>query len=292
VTKVVDVATHAIIATVKQPSPFCPNIAASPDGTQVWFTLKDSGKVEVFNAQPPFNVLKVLDTGPITNHVNFADNANGKFAYVTIGGLNEIKVFRTSDFGLVATIPVGALPHGVWASGDGTRVFVGLENSDQLVSIDTLTNKVLSTSPIGEAPQAVVYVPGAVPTGDGMQNLQPLGVAGGIVNLSMAAPGTSGKAPTSVALFNQGLIQVLEASVTGLPAKKPFVLALSAEPDGAGALQPLSAFMTNPAGAAIVNAIGPIQQIVQDASPQQRQYLVIVAGKPDALGALVQIQRP
>ena len=30
--------------TVTQASPFCPNIAATPDGKQVWFTLKDTGK--------------------------------------------------------------------------------------------------------------------------------------------------------------------------------------------------------------------------------------------------------
>ena len=55
----------------------------------VWFTLKDVGKVMVFDAHPPFSVLKSIDTGPITNHVNFAHNANGTFAYVTVGGLNE-----------------------------------------------------------------------------------------------------------------------------------------------------------------------------------------------------------
>src|SRR6201988_4551782 len=66
---VVDVKSHEIVATVPQPSPFCPNIAATPDGRQVWFTLKDTGKTEVFNAQSPFNVLATLDTGPITNHV-------------------------------------------------------------------------------------------------------------------------------------------------------------------------------------------------------------------------------
>ncbi len=64
----------------------------------MWFTLKDTGKVQVFDARPPFAVLKTLDTGPITNHVNFVRNANGKFAYVTIGGLNEVKVFRTDNF--------------------------------------------------------------------------------------------------------------------------------------------------------------------------------------------------
>jgi hypothetical protein len=43
-----------------------PNIAATPHGSQVWFTLKDTGKTEVFDAKPPFTVLAALDTGPIT----------------------------------------------------------------------------------------------------------------------------------------------------------------------------------------------------------------------------------
>src|SRR5712671_1607017 len=143
-TVVVSVADHSIVGHVKQDSPFCPNIAATPDGKQVWFTLKDVGKTMVFDARPPFAVLKTIDTGPITNHVNFAHNANGTFAYVTVGGLNEVQVFRTDDFAKVATIPVGALPHGIWPSGDGTRVYVGLENQDRLTAIDTLTNKVIA----------------------------------------------------------------------------------------------------------------------------------------------------
>src|SRR6202795_1605407 len=152
ITDVIDVATHKIIAMVKQASPFCPNIAATPDSKQVWFTLKDTGKVEVFNGQAPFNVLKILDTGPITNHVNIVQNTNGTFAYVTIGGLNEVKVFRTDDFSEVATILVAPLPHGIWPSGDGTRVYVGLESGDGVTAIDTLTNQVIATGPIGQAP--------------------------------------------------------------------------------------------------------------------------------------------
>src|SRR4030081_3173479 len=153
-TVVISVADHRIAGSVKQDSPFCPNIAVTPDGTQVWFTLKDVGKTQVFEARPPFAILKTLDTGPITNHVNFARNANGTFAYVTVGGSNDVKVFRTGDFTQVATIPVGNLPHGVWPSGDGTRVYVGLENADALAAIDTLTNKVIATIPIGHGPHA------------------------------------------------------------------------------------------------------------------------------------------
>lgn len=290
-TVVISVADHDIVGRVKQASPFCPDIAATPDGKQVWFTLKDIGKTQVFNAQPPFDVIKTIDTGPITNHVNIAHNANGTFAYVTVGGLNEIKVFRTDDFSQVATIPVGKLPHGLWPSGDGSRVYVGLENADALAAIDTLTNKVIATIPIGQAPQAVTYVPGAVPEGDGTQNLQPLGVAGQAVHFSLAgASQAADKTPTSVSLFDQGLIQVLQASVTGLAPKKPYVLALASQPDGKGALEPLSAFMTNPAGSAIVNAAGPIRQIVQNEAKAQRRYLVIAEGTVAQPGAVVQRQ--
>ena len=292
VTDVISVADHKIIATVKQASPFCPDLAATPDGKQVWFTLKDTGKTEVFNAQPPFDVLKVLDTGPITNHVNIVNNANGTFAYVTIGGLNEVKVFRTSDFSQIATIPTGALPHGIWPSGDGTRVYVGLENGDGVAAIDTLTNKVIATVPIGQAPQALTYVPDAVPDGAGSQNLVPLGLAGEVTHLSMAPAASTGAAPTTVSLFNQGLVEVLEAAVSGLQPKQPYVLALADKPDGTGNLQPLSPFMTNPAGAAIVNAIGPIRQLVQAGDAAERRYLVIVPGTPDKLGAAAQVQTP
>src|SRR6267143_617507 len=186
-TVVITVADHQIVGHVKQDSPFCPNIAATPDGKQVWFTLKDIGRTMVFDAQPPFSVLTSIDTEPITNHVNFARNSSGTFAYVTIGGLNEVKVFRTDDFSLAATIPVGKLPHGVWPSGDGRRVYVGLENADGMAAIDTLTNRLIATSPVGQAPQAITYVPNAVPEGDGTQGLQQLGVAGQAAHLSLGA---------------------------------------------------------------------------------------------------------
>ncbi|MDB5361224.1 MAG: hypothetical protein JWO51_2521 [Rhodospirillales bacterium] len=292
-TDVVTVADHQIVARVKQDSPFCPNIAATPDGAQVWFTLKDVGRTEAFNAKPPFNILASFDTGPITNHVNFVHNAQGSFAYVTIGGLNEVKVFKTDDFSQVATIPVGKLPHGIWPSGDGSRVYVGLENADAFAVIDTASNKLVATVPIGQAPQAVAYVPNAVPEGDGTQNLVPLGVAGQAAHLTLVPTGKGrapADAPTSVSLFDQGLTQVLQAAVSGLQPKQPYVLALADKSDGGGKLQPLQAFMTNPAGAAIVDAIGPIRQVVQGDVKAERRYLVIASGTPAQVGAAVQVQ--
>ena len=288
-TVVIGTVDHKIVGRVKQESPFSPDVAATPDGRQVWLTLKDVGRTMVFNAVAPFNVLKVLDTGPITNHVNIVRNAHGQFAYVTVGGLNQVKVFRTDDYEQVATIDVGALPHGIWPSGDGTRVYVGLENADGAAVIDTLENKLVATIPLGQGPQGVAYVPGAVPEGPGTQNLAPLGVAANSTQLSLGAPGA--KPATQVTLFDQGLVQVLQAGATGLEPRKPYILALSTEAGGGGTLQPLAAFMTNPAGAAVVNAIGPIRQLVQADAGTARRWLVIASGTAAAPGAAVQIQQ-
>jgi YVTN family beta-propeller protein len=171
-------------------------------------------------------------------------------------------------------------------------MYVGLENANGLSAIDTQTNQVIATIPIGQAPQAVTYVANAVPAGAGADNLQPLGLAGISARLTLRprAQAAGRAAPTSIALFDQGLIQVLQASVTGLDAKKPYILALSEQPDGSGRLQPLASFMTNPAGSAIVDATGPIRQIVQDAPAGQRRYLVIASGSPTELGGVVQVQ--
>ncbi len=302
-TDVITVADHQIVGHVKQASPFCPNIAATPDGKQVWFTLKDIGKTEVFDAQPPFAVLKIArhraDHQPRQlrpqrqRHLRLChDRRPERGARCSAPTISR----RSRRF------PVGKLPHGIWPSGDGSRVYVGLENADGMAAIDTLTNKVIATSPIGQAPQAITYVPNAVPEGDGTQGLQPLGVAGETAHLlleptegrktvdSSAGTGRGDKASTSVSLFDQGLIQVLQAAVTGLEPKQPYVLALSHERDGQGPLEPLAAFMTNPAGSAIVNATGPIRQVVHGEDRIQRRYLVIAEGHADKPGHIVQVQ--
>jgi hypothetical protein len=125
----------------------------------------------------------------------------------------------------------------------------------------------------------------------GTENLQPLGTAGLSTQLSLAPPGRKAeKAPTSISLSDQGLVELLEASVTGLEPGKPYVLAFSSEVSGAGVLEPLQGFMANSAGSAIVNAIGPIRQVVRGEDKIQRRYLVIAPGTVGSLGAPVQVQ--
>jgi YVTN family beta-propeller protein len=215
---VVDAASHQVVSRLPQASPFCPNIAVSPENDEVWITLKDAGKVQVFSAKPPFEQKALIETGPITNHVNFVNNRNGKFAYVTIGGTNEVKVFRRGAAPeLIATIPVGDLPHGLWPSGDGSRVYVAFENGGAAAAIDTLTNKVIANIPIGQTTQALVYVPNAVPDGAGTENLVPLGEAANTAHLHLQAAGTAlPNARASAAVNSLGLLDLVRSLALGL----------------------------------------------------------------------------
>jgi len=286
---VIDTTSHQIIKRVPQSSPFCPNIAVSPENDEVWITLKDVGKVQVFSARPPFEQIALLDTGPITNHVHFANNRAGKFAYLTIGGTNEVKAYRRgAKPELVATIPVGDLPHGIWPSGDGTRVYVALENGEHAVAIDTVSNKVIANIPIGQTTQALVYVPGAVPNGDGMGNLTPLGVAGQTLHLEMLPPsgaGSNGRA--TVAVNSLGVIDLLQIAATGLQPGQEYQLSLVdslTKPDGSRIA--LAKFKTWPNGAGIAQAIGPLRTVVgaaegAAAKQSEQRYLLVTATGSD-----------
>lgn len=275
---VIDAHSHQVIKRLSQASPFCPNIAVSPENDEVWLTLKDVGKVQVFSAQPPFEQKALLDTGPITNHVNFVNNRNGKFAYVTIGGADQVKVFsRDGSRRLVATIPVGNLPHGIWPSGDGSRIYVALENGEMAVAIDTLSNKVIANIPIGQTTQALVYVPGAVPDGAGTDNLAPLGEAGHVARLRLQAAGAAlPKAQASVAVNSLGLLDLIQIAAEGLASSTQYQVYL-AESDRApfGKLEPLAILKTNPDGGGIVQAIGPLKALAGVDDTSSRRFLII-----------------
>src|SRR6516225_4354700 len=289
---VIELASHKIVKRLPQVSPFSPNIAVTPENDEVWITLKDVGKVQIYSAKPPFDQKAVLDTGPITNHVNFANNRNGKFAYVTIGGANEVKAFRRGTIPeLVATIPVGELPHGIWPAGDGSRVYVALENGEHCVAIDTVTNKVIANIPIGQTTQALVYVPNAVPNGSGSENLMPLGVAANTARLHLESGGTAlPEAQASVALNSLGLLDLVQIAAKGLSPQAQYQVYLAeSNKSPFGKLEPLAVLKTNPDGAGIVQAIGPLKVLGgSDSSVPSPRFLSVTDIKDSSQAVLRQ----
>jgi hypothetical protein len=71
------------------------------------------------------------------------------------------------------------------------------------------------------------------------------------------------------------------------------VLAFATRPDGTGTIEPLTRLTTNPAGGAVINATGPIRQVVRMQVGAARRYLVILRAGSDAVAAVpVQVQVP
>jgi YVTN family beta-propeller protein len=283
---VVDTRSYEVVARVPQASPFSPNLAVSDDGKEVWFTLKDSGKAQVMSGEPPFRILSTLDCGPLCNHVALVENANGRFAYITVGGENIVKVYRRGDKpNLVATIPTGDLPHGIWGSEDGTRVYVGLENQDAVIAIDTLKNSVLATIPIGQQPQALVYVPQAVPEGDGTANLIPLGDAGKAAHLTMVPPaGNASSAHATVSVNNLGAVDLLQAAVSGLkPGQKYTLWLVESRTAPFGQKEALVTFQANLAGAQVTQSIGPLHKILASTNETalEQRFLLLTEADTD-----------
>lgn len=269
---VIDVATKKIIKKIKVVSPFSPFIQVTPDGSEAWMTHKDVGKVTRIDTKT-LEVKGVIDSGPISNHLAFGVSGGKTLAYVTIGGQNVVKVYTLDDEAkLVATIPVGALPHGIWASGDGSRLYVGLENGDGVDVIDAETNKAVAHMAIGQAPQALVYVPGAAPAGAGAENLTPLKKSPENLTLNLKAP-EGGMGAGQVVARNLGLIDIIEVSVSKLKPDTAYSVFLD------GAADPVAAFKTNEKGAAMASATGPVRSIVKPDTPAKGVKLTIVEGE-------------
>lgn len=227
VVEVVDTKTYKVIKKIEVPSPFSPNIFMSPDGKLVALTLKDIGKVVVIDTKTN-EVVKVIPTGPITNHVTFT-TLNGRLLMpVTVGGENSVKIFDVTDnYKLIATIPVGILPHGLWASPDGKRLYIGLEYADQVQPVNLETMTAMPAIQIGQSPQALVYAPDAVPTGKGLANLHPLQINATQVvlmqNMTADNPGATGQLSVRPA----GLTDLVEQLFLHLKPNTAYSLALS-----------------------------------------------------------------
>jgi len=166
---IVNARDHTLHKSVDVISPFCPHIYISNDGEEVYFTHKDIGYISFFNTTS-MEVEATLETGPVTNHVVALDTPEGdKLLYITIGGLNAVKVYDRSKapaFEFITQTAVGEMPHGIWPSGDDTKVYIGNENDDTVSVMETRSHSVTSVIKVGQNPQALVYVTNAISSED------------------------------------------------------------------------------------------------------------------------------
>jgi YVTN family beta-propeller protein len=103
----------------------------------------------------------VVNTGPVgTNPVAMAETPDALKLYVANQGSNSIS--DVNPVGLTSTLVsgfTGMTPVWVVARGDSQKVYVLTQGDGQLVTIDTLTDTVVSSSPVGAGVNFVFYDP-------------------------------------------------------------------------------------------------------------------------------------
>ncbi|HYD85714.1 MAG TPA: hypothetical protein VEA63_16715, partial [Opitutus sp.] len=218
-------------------------------------------------------IVSTLEIGPLCNHVALVDTPRGAFAYLTVGGLDEVQVWtREAEPKRVARIPTGELPHGIWPAPDGSRVYVSLENGDAVQAIDTATNEIVATIGVGHLPQAIVYVPGVGAPERGSEALRDLSSIGRPEHLRLApTEHAPAGARGNVVLNPLGQIDHLQVVAVGLEPENDYELTLASPANAASeAPVPLARAKANPAGAVVMQALGPLRKVAGASGGRER----------------------
>lgn len=153
---VIDVTAHQVIKRI--PVGANPHfLILAPDG-RIWGT--NTGGQDLYIIDTKTNeVVQTLEVGPAPQQIAFAFKGTaGPNAYVTVAGLNKVVIVsaNTDTPAISGQIDVGEGPNGIWANSVGTRLYVGHTGSNDVRILDTGTNKVLATVPVGRKPIRVV----------------------------------------------------------------------------------------------------------------------------------------
>ena len=270
-TVVISVADHKIVGRVQQASPFCPNIAATPDGTQVWFTLKDIGKTQVFDAQAAFHRCSRPSTparSPTTSTSCATRNGTVRLCHrrrAERGAGVPHRRFQQGrdDPGRQAAarhLAVGRRHARLCRAGERRRA--GRDrHADQHGDRDGPDRP-------GAAGDRLCAGRGARGRRHA-QSLQPLGARRAQrARISTLVPvGATARrprpAPPASRCSTRGWCRSCRRPSPGSSRSSPMCSRWRAARTAPAHSSHWPAFMTNPAGAAIVNAVGPIRQIVQ-----------------------------
>ena len=99
------------VLNVQPVSKFPTTNAWTPDGRQSWVLAEGDNSVIIMEAQPPFKQLQRIEVGPGPGNVSF--RRDGKYAYVTVGGLNAVAVIDTAKLTVETMLPAGRSPSGI-----------------------------------------------------------------------------------------------------------------------------------------------------------------------------------
>ena len=134
------------------------HVRASPDGKQVYVSLRDENSVAVIDTATREVVGKIgVGRNPIQLYA-----AGRDLMYVANQGSesdpdNTVSVIDTRRKTLIKTMTTGKGAHGVVASDDGRFVFVTNSVDNTVSAIDNGSQEVVATYPVGLNPNGISY---------------------------------------------------------------------------------------------------------------------------------------
>lgn len=153
---VIDTAAHQVIKRI--PVGANPHFLVLGPNGRIWGT--NTGSQELYIIDTNTNeIVHTVEVGPAPQQIAFAFKGTaGPNAYVTVAGLNKVIMVNASSGQptIRGQIDVGEGPNGIWANSVGTRLYVGHTRSNDVRIIDTGTNQILATVPVGRKPIRVV----------------------------------------------------------------------------------------------------------------------------------------
>ena len=156
------------------------NVQLTPDGKWVWVTnngepakAAEAMRAEKMpksehGAMAGAGAVWAIDTAtgtvaakvPVGMHpAHVVVASDGRTAYVTNGGDNNVSVVDTVARRVIGVVPVGASPHGLRISPDGKQVWVANLKGGTVSVIDTQTRKQLVQIAAGKGPAQVGFTP-------------------------------------------------------------------------------------------------------------------------------------
>ena len=202
-------------------------VAFTPDGKWAYICSSFTAELDVVNTATYQVAKRIPVVSPFSP--NIFSSYDGRWMAMTHKDIGKTTLVDTKTMTVAQVFKTGSLPHGLWTSGDGKFAYVGLENDDKVNVIDIDKKKVISTIPIGNAPQALVYAANATTATSKAGKLMPLNDNRTQV-IKMKAK-KMGMASGVIVARNIGLADLLQINFKNLTPNEAYSLALSKSPD-------------------------------------------------------------
>jgi YVTN family beta-propeller protein len=125
-------------------------------------TINHDNTISIINPQVAFSVTKLESIIELPGAgADWTLSKQSDFLYVTLPGQSSIAVINAITRKMVGQIALGDLvkPRRITLQPDGRYVWVGLDDSSQVVAIDTRTNKLAATLRVGGGLHNIAFTP-------------------------------------------------------------------------------------------------------------------------------------